>query len=166
MGSRSSRAVLFAGWIAVLIAVIALGCERNNCPPNAPCPTPTPGGSGSCANVSGTRNMFWNDTCSRSGSGTIALAQSGCAFTGTLADFGTFSGTVSGNTLSFTLTFTDPCSGSASGTAMVSGTTVSGSYSGTETGAAACCGAVTGTFVFDFSPTRPPTTVTPTPPPV
>ena len=157
---RPAPASLF---VCLLSVLGLLACDNKTCPPNTPCPTPTAGPVGQCANVAGTRNMFWSDSCGRSGNGMIVLAQSGCSVTGAIASLGTFAGTVSGSTFSFTLTFTDPCGGSATGTASINGSAVTGSYSGTQTGAAPCCTAVSGTFSFDYSPTRVPTTPTPTP---
>ena len=162
MGVWRPRAAIGAGVIALLLAS---GCGDKTCPPNAPCPTPTPGtgGGGGCANIQGTRNMFWSDSCPRSGSGQIVISQLGCGFQGNLSGLGNFAGTISGNNLSYTLTFTDPCGGSATGTAVVSGAAVSGMYSGTQTGPSPCCSNPKGTFSFDFAPTPVPTTPTVTP---
>jgi hypothetical protein len=152
----------YAALPAALLAILLAGSCEKPCAPNSPCPTPTPGGGGSCASVGGSRNAFWSDSCGRSGSGTMVIAQSGCTFTATFTGLGTFSGTVSGSTLNYTLTFADPCSGTATGTATVSGATVSGTFSGTESGTG-CCNStsVTGNLTFQFPPT-PATTSTPT----
>ena len=155
MSFSRQRLALPAAFLALFAA---WACEKP-CAPNSPCPTPTPGG-GSCANVSGSRNAFWSDSCGRSGSGTMVIAQTGCSFTATLTGLGTFSGTVANSTLTFSLQFSDPCSGTANGTATVSGAAVNGTYSGSQTGNG-CCSPVTGNITFQFAPT-PGTTVTPT----
>lgn len=163
MGLRRWLPQVFVG-AGVVVLLIVGGCGDKNCPPNAPCPTPTPGsGGGGCVNVSGTRNMFWSDSCGNKGSGQISLTQVTCTFGGNLTGLGTFAGTVSGNNLSYTLTFSSPCGGTATGTGMVTGSSVNGTYTGTQTGAAPCCATVTGDFSFDFATTPVPTTATPTP---
>jgi hypothetical protein len=109
----------------------------------------------------GSRNAFWSDSCGRSGSGVLVIAQSGCTFTGTLNGLGNFNGTVSNSTLTYALQFTGSCSGTASGTATVNGPAISGTYSGTQSGAG-CCSPVNGSITFQFAPT-PSTSPTPTP---
>ncbi|MEO8431164.1 MAG: hypothetical protein ABI592_06605 [Acidobacteriota bacterium] len=157
----------FSKWVfrgAVFAALLcAAGCDDPNCPPNSPCPTVTPNPN-VCAKVNGTRNVFWSDSCGRSGSGSLVLAQSVCHVTGSLPGLGDFEGNLRGSTYSFTLTFKDPCAGTATGTAtMPTGTNVfTGNYSGTQTGSG-CCSPVNGSFSFDVFPTQPPTTVTPGP---
>jgi len=152
--------------IALLVSSLSLsliGCEKKNCPPNAPCPTPTPS-IATCVNVAGERNALFHDNCGRKDTGVIVIAQAGCRFSGRFPSLGDFDGTVSGSSLSFKLQFSDPCSGSATGTGMVVGGVMTGSYMGSESGPSGsnCCPSVTGTFTFDFAPT-PVATVTPTP---
>jgi len=152
--------------IALLVSGLSLtliGCDKKNCPPNAPCPTVTPAAA-TCVNVAGERNALFHDDCNRKDSGVIVIAQTGCKFNGDFPGLGTFDGTVSGSSLSFNLQFSDPCSGSAAGTGMVVGGVMTGSYKGSESGPSGsnCCPSVTGTFTFDFAPT-PVATVTPKP---
>lgn len=146
---------------ALFGALVLTRCEKH-CTTTSPCPTATPGGGGSCTNVAGSRNAFWSDSCGGSGSGVMVISQTGCNFTATLTGLGTFTGTVSGSTLNYTLEFTGTCSGSATGTATVSGPNVTGTYSGTQTGSG-CCPNPTGNITFQFVPTVPPTSATPTP---
>jgi hypothetical protein len=152
--------------IAILASGLALslvGCDKKNCPPNAPCPTATPSAR-TCVSVAGERNALFNDSCGRKGAGVAVISQAGCSFNGNFPDLGTFDGTVSGSSISFNLQFADPCSGSATGTATVVSGVVTGSYKGTESGASGsqCCATVMGSFTFDFAPT-PVATATPTP---
>ena len=160
--NRALSRIASAGAIASLFLLSA--CGEKNCPPNAPCPTPTPGGGG-CTNIAGSRNSFWSDSCGRSGSDVTVISQSGCSFDATMASLGTFSGTISNNNLSFTLTFGNPCSGTATGSGTISGSTISGTYSGTQTGVGSgvvCCSPVNGSFAMQFS-SFPTATVTSSP---
>lgn len=165
--NRVLSRIASAGAIASLFVLSA--CGEKNCPPNAPCPTPTPGAGGGCAIISGSRNSFWSDSCGRSGSDVTVISQSGCSFNATMNSLGSISGTVSGNNISFTLTFGTPCTGTATGTGTISGSTIAGSYSGTQTGDQTCCSPVNGNFAIQFnafpSVTITPGVATPTPVP-
>jgi hypothetical protein len=146
-------------------------CNDKKCPPNAPCPTPTPRPPTSCTNITGTRNAFWGDTCNNSGAGMVVISQAQCSFTANLTGFGTITGNISGNNLSYTIALSQPnCTGNASGTGSISGTTITGNYTVTPVTPPAtgnCC--MTGSFTIQFAPTpstsvTPGITVTPTPP--
>jgi len=153
-----------AGGAALASFFLLAACGEKNCPPNAPCPTPTPGGGG-CTNIAGSRNSFWSDSCGRSGTDLTTISQSGCSFSATMPSLGTFSGTIANNNVSFNLTFGNPCSGTATGSGTISGTTISGTYSGTQTGIGSgvvCCSPVNGNFAIQFS-SFPTATVTPGP---
>jgi len=152
--SRPLLAALF--FLGVLAALVLSDCNDKKCPPNSPCPTPTPPPN-FCTNIAGSRNSFWNDTCNNSGAGVAVVSQAQCSFSAALSGFGTITGTVSGNNLSYTIALSQTnCTASATGTGSISGVTITGNYSVTPTGN--CC--PTGSFTMQFAPT-PSTSVTP-----
>jgi len=168
---RPLLAALF--FLGVLAALVLSDCNDKKCPPNAPCPTPTPPPS-SCTNIAGSRNAFWGDSCNNpAGSGTMVVSQAQCSFSAAATNFGTITGTISGNNLSYTIALSQPnCTGSATGTGSISGTTITGNYTVTSVTPVTpsttgnCC--PMGNFTMQFAPTpststTPCVTLTPTP---
>ena len=160
--NRLLLAALF--FIGILAALVLSDCNDKKCPPNAPCPTPTPPPN-FCTNIAGSRNAFWGDNCNNSGAGMMVVSQSQCSFSAVMTGFGTITGTVSANNLSYTIALSTTssggsCTGTASGTGSISGSTITGTYSGTQSGSANCCTPMTGSFSMQFVPT-PSTSVTP-----
>src|SRR6476619_1513639 len=119
----SGRALWRATCLTALIMVAACGGNDNS--------TPT---SPSCANLSGTWDIAFANSCGFQSSSIAVVAQQGCNFSVAIPFQGTVTGTSSQGRADFTITFSAPCSGSAQGTATTSANAVNGTYSGRAIG--------------------------------
>lgn len=102
-----------------------------------------------CADIAGSWDGSFENSCGNSGDGVVLVTQVGCSFSAVIPTLGggTVSGQIDGRYADFALYFATPCSGSAHGTATVSSTRIHGSFSGAAHGWG-CCEPVTGTFTL------------------
>ena len=128
------------GVLALAVFLVA-GCGGGSSSPTEP----------SCANIAGSWNGSYTNSCGGHVTGSAGITQTGCSFTIVGLPGTTFTGNLSGNNGSFSVTGTTPCASTATGTLSVSGNTISGSYTGTiTTFSSQCCpvGAYSGGFTL------------------
>ncbi|HEV8269086.1 MAG TPA: hypothetical protein VGR00_12665 [Thermoanaerobaculia bacterium] len=106
----------------------------------------------SCADIGGSYDGTFTNSCGGSGHGVVIVTQAGCTFNALIPGFGggSIAGHVDDRTATFTLYFSTPCGGSATGTATISssGRRIDGTYSGGATGGNGCCNPVSGSFTL------------------
>jgi hypothetical protein len=135
-----AKASELSGLVFVLAALCVASCGGRSSPTE-------PSG---CANVAGTYNAAWNNSCGGFGTGVVVVAQSGCNFSAMIPGpgGGTITGVITGNSATFTLAFGSPCTGgTATGTATLSSTAINGTFSGGALGPS-CCNPVSGSFTL------------------
>lgn len=100
-----------------------------------------------CADVAGSYDGTFRNSCGNTGSGTVLVTQLGCRFDAVIPYFGggTVTGHIDGRYASFTLYFAAPCTGSATGTAVIGPRSIDGTFSGGAHGFG-CCDPVSGSF--------------------
>lgn len=155
---KRDRAFVFLG-----ILVFIVGCSDGDDPVSPRAPTPTPRVIPTptpipplCANIAGSWNATFSNSCRGADAGLASVTQTGCSFVATMSGSRysqAFPGTIQGNRVTINSELAFPCDGRLTGIGdIVGGRSLTVPYNGSVTldrgGCPCAVGPINGTFTL------------------